>query len=84
MVDLLTRLSLGVPGVHVRLLHQGREVAVHPPVATLAERARQVFGADRVRGGRSFVDDRLGIAVEGFAFSPHSLVRERPLRATNT
>ncbi len=71
VVDLLTRVSLGAPGVHVRLLHQGREVAVHPPVATLAERARQVFGADRVRGGRAFVDERLGIAVEGFAFSPH-------------
>jgi DNA mismatch repair protein MutL len=71
VVDLLTKVSLGVPGVHVRLLHQGREVAVHPPVATLAERARQVFGADRVRGGRAFVDERLGIAIEGFAFSPH-------------
>jgi len=71
VVDLLTRVSLGAPGVHVRLLHQGREVAVHPPVATLAERARQVFGADRVRGGRAFVDERLGIAIEGFAFSPH-------------
>jgi DNA mismatch repair protein MutL len=71
VVDLLTRIALGVPGVHVRLLHQGREIAVHPPVATLAERARQVFGADRVRGGRSFVDERLGITIEGFAFSPH-------------
>jgi DNA mismatch repair protein MutL len=71
VVDLLTRISLAVPNVHVRLLHQGREVAVHPPVATLAERARQVFGAERVRGGRSFVDERLGITVEGFAFSPH-------------
>ncbi len=71
VVDLLTRISLGAPGVHVRLLHQGREIAVHAPVATLAERARQVFGADRVRGGRAFVDDRLGLAVEGFAFSPH-------------
>ncbi len=71
VVDLLTRVALGAPGVHVRLLHQGREIAVHPPVATLAERARQVFGADRVRGGRSFVDERLGITIEGFAFSPH-------------
>lgn len=71
VVDLLTRVSLGVPSVHVRLLHQGREIAVHPPVATLAERARQVFGADRVRGGRAFVDERLGLTVEGFAFSPH-------------
>lgn len=71
VVDLLTRIALGAPGVHVRLLHQGREIAVHPPVATLAERARQVFGADRVRGGRSFVDERLGITIEGFAFSPH-------------
>jgi DNA mismatch repair protein MutL len=71
VVDLLTRVSLGAPAVHIRLLHQGREVAVHPPVTTLAERARQVFGADRVRGGRAFVDERLGIAVEGFAFSPH-------------
>ena len=71
VVDLLTRISLAVPHVHVRLLHQGREVATHPPVATLAERARQIFGADRVRGGRSFTDERLGIAIEGFAFSPH-------------
>ena len=71
VVDLLTRISLAVPGVHVRLLHQSREIAVHPPVATLAERARQVFGADRVRGGRSFIDERLGITIEGFAFSPH-------------
>jgi DNA mismatch repair protein MutL len=71
VVDLLTRIALGAPNVHVRLLHQGREIAVYPPVATLAERARQVFGADRVRGGRSFVDERLGITVEGFAFSPH-------------
>ena len=71
VVDLLTRISLVVPNVHMRLLHQGREVAVHPPVATLAERARQVFGADRVRGGRSFTDERLGITIEGFAFSPH-------------
>jgi DNA mismatch repair protein MutL len=71
VVDLLTRISLAVPEVHVRLLHQGREVAVHPAVTTLAERARQIFGADRVRGGRSFVDERLGITVEGFAFSPH-------------
>ncbi len=71
VVDLLTRVSLGAPGVHVRLLHQGREIAVHPPVATLAERARQVFGAERVRGGRPFADERLGIAIEGFAFSPH-------------
>ena len=71
VVDLLTRISLAVPAVHVRLLHQGREVAVHPPVTTLAERARQVFGADRVRGGRSFLDERLGITVEGFVFSPH-------------
>jgi DNA mismatch repair protein MutL len=70
-VDLLTRIGLGAPGVHVRLLHQGREIAVHPPVTTLAERARQVFGADRVRGGRSFLDERLGITIEGFAFSPH-------------
>jgi DNA mismatch repair protein MutL len=71
VVDLLTRISLAAPAVHVRLLHQGREIAVHPPVATLAERARQVFGAERVRGGRSFRDERLGITVEGFAFSPH-------------
>lgn len=71
VVDLLTRVALGAPEVHVRLLHQGREIAVHPPVTTLAERARQVFGADRVRGGRSFVDERLGITIEGFAFSPH-------------
>jgi DNA mismatch repair protein MutL len=71
VVDLLTRISLAVPSVHLRVLHQGREVAVHPPVATLAERARQVFGAERVRGGRSFVEERLGITVEGFAFSPH-------------
>jgi DNA mismatch repair protein MutL len=71
VVDLLTRISLAVPNVHVRLLHQGREVATHPPVATLAERARQVFGAERVRGGRSFTDERLGITIEGFAFSPH-------------
>jgi DNA mismatch repair protein MutL len=71
VVDLLTRISLAVPGVHVRLLHQGREITAHPPVATLAERARQVFGAERVRGGRPFADERLGIAIEGFAFSPH-------------
>ncbi|MCC6848931.1 MAG: DNA mismatch repair endonuclease MutL [Deltaproteobacteria bacterium] len=71
VVELLTRVSLGAPRVHVRLVHQGREVAVHPPVATLADRARQVFGADRVRGGRAFVDERLGITIEGFAFSPH-------------
>jgi DNA mismatch repair protein MutL len=71
VVELLTRISLGAPAVHVRLLHQGREVTAHPPVTTLAERARQVFGADRVRGGRSFVDERLGIAIEGFAFSSH-------------
>jgi DNA mismatch repair protein MutL len=71
VVDLVTRISLAAPSVHVRVLHQGREVAVHPPVATLAERARQVFGAERVRGGRSFSDQRLGITVDGFAFSPH-------------
>jgi DNA mismatch repair protein MutL len=71
VVDLVTRISLAAPAVHVRLLHQGREVLVHPPVATLAERARQVFGTERVRGGRSFSDERLGITVEGFAFSPH-------------
>ncbi|MCC6763557.1 MAG: DNA mismatch repair endonuclease MutL [Deltaproteobacteria bacterium] len=71
IVDVLTRASLGVPHVHVRLVHQGREIAAHPPVATLAERARQIFGADRVRGGRAFVDERLGLAIEGFAFSPH-------------
>ncbi len=71
VVELLTRISLISPTVHFRLLHQGREVAVHPPVATLAERARQVFGVERVRGGRSFGDERLGITVQGFAFSPH-------------
>lgn len=71
VVDLVTRVSLGAPQVHVRLVHQGREIAVHPPVTTLAERARQVFGADRVRGGRTFADERLGIAIAGFAFSPH-------------
>lgn len=71
VVELLTRLGLAMPAVHLRLLHQGREVAVHPAVTTLAERARQVFGAERVRGGRSFTDERLGIAIEGFAFSPH-------------
>ena len=71
VVELLTRISLSVPELHLRLLHQGREVTVHLPVATLAERARQVFGAERARGGRSFTDERLGITIEGFAFSPH-------------
>jgi len=90
VADLIARHALAAVDVHFRLLQQGREVAVYPPVATLAERVRQVFGAERVRGGRAFADERLGMRVEGFAFSPqvsfasaryvHALVNGRAVR----
>jgi DNA mismatch repair protein MutL len=70
VVELVTRESLAAPGIHFRLLHQGREIASHPPVAGLEERARQILGRDRVRGGRSIAEERLGISVRGFLLSP--------------
>jgi DNA mismatch repair protein MutL len=69
VVELVTRESLAAPGVHFRLLHQGRELASYPPVADLEERARQILGRDRVRGGHVFAEERLGIAVRGFLLS---------------
>jgi DNA mismatch repair protein MutL len=70
VVDLIARHALARVDVHFRLLHQGREVTVYPPVRSLEERVRQVFGAERVRGGRSVRVERLGLRLEGFAFSP--------------
>ncbi len=69
VVELVTRESLAAPGVHFRLLHQGRELAAYPPVAGIAERARQIFGRERVRDGRVLGGERLGIAVHGFLLS---------------
>ena len=70
VVELVTRESLAAPGVHFRLLHQGRELAAYPPVAGIEERARQILGRERVRGGRTVVEERLGITVRGFLLSP--------------
>ncbi len=70
VVELVTRESLAAPGIHFRLLHQGREIAAYPPVAGLEERARQIFGRERVRGGRTVVEERLGITVRAFLLSP--------------
>ncbi len=70
VVDLVTRESLAAPHVHFRVVHQGRELAAYPPVATLEERARQVLGRDRVRGGRVLDERRLGLGVRGFLLSP--------------
>jgi len=70
VVELVTRESLAAPGIHFRLVHQGREIAAYPPVANLEERARQILGRERVRGGRSIVEERLGITVRGFLLSP--------------
>ncbi|MBI3768045.1 MAG: DNA mismatch repair endonuclease MutL [Deltaproteobacteria bacterium] len=69
VVELVTRESLAAPGVHFRLLHQGRELAAYPPVAGIAERARQILGRERVRDGRVLGEERLGIAVRGFLLS---------------
>jgi len=70
IVELVTRESLAAPDVHFRLLHQGRELAAYPPVAGIEERARQVLGRDRVRGGRVLDDERLGMGIRGFLLSP--------------
>jgi DNA mismatch repair protein MutL len=72
VADLMARQALARVDVHLRVLHQGREVAAYRPVATLEERVRQVFGAERARGGRPFAEERLGMRVEGFAFSPQA------------
>ncbi len=70
VVQLVVRLSLAYPAVHFRLSHQGREVAVYPPVRTLGDRVGAIFGRDRVQGGRTFEETRLGLTVRGFLFSP--------------
>ncbi len=70
VVELVTRESLAAPDVHFRLLHQGRELAAYPPVAGVDDRARQVLGRERVRGGRVLDENRLGMAVRGFLLSP--------------
>ena len=69
VVELVTRESLAAPGVHFRLLHQGRELAAYPPVSGLEERVRQILGRERVRGGRVLAEERLGITVRGFLLS---------------
>ena len=71
VVEIITRQSLAATAVHFRLLHQGREIAVYPPVASVEERARQVLGRERAQGGRAFAAERLGVAVQGFVLSPH-------------
>jgi len=71
VVELVTRQSLAATGVHFRLLHGGRELAVYPPVASVEERVRQVLGRDRTQGGRVFAAERLGVALKGFVLSPH-------------
>jgi DNA mismatch repair protein MutL len=90
IADLVAKQALARLDVHFRLVHQGRDVVVYPAVATLDARARQVFGAERVRGGRGFRDERLGMRIDGFAFSPqvsfasgrylHALVNGRAVR----
>jgi len=70
VVQLIVRLSLAYPGVHFRLVHHGREIAVYPPVRTLGDRVGTVFGRDRVQGGKTFEEQRLGLTVRGFLFSP--------------
>ncbi len=70
VVELVTRESLAAPTVHFRLLHQGRELAASPPVASVADRVQQVLGRERVRGGRVVDEERLGMAVRGFLLSP--------------
>lgn len=70
VVELVTRESLAAPHVHFRVLHQGRELAAYPAVATVEDRARQILGRDRVRDGRLFDEQRLGIALRGFLLSP--------------
>ncbi len=71
VLELMVRQAFASPHVHFRVMHQGRDLAVYPPVATIEERARQVFGRDRARGGRAFAEERLGIAVAGYVLSPH-------------
>jgi len=90
VLDLIVRQALAATGVHFRLRHQGREVAAYPPVSTLEERAQQVFGVERARGGRAFSEERLGISVAGYVLSPqlsfasgryiHTFVNARPVR----
>ncbi len=70
VVQLIVRLSLAYPAIHFRLLHQGREVALHPPVGTLADRVAAIFGRDRVQGGRMLEHEQLGLGISGFLFSP--------------
>ncbi len=70
VVQLIVRMSLAYPGVHFRLLHQGREVALYAPVRNLADRIAEIFGRDRAQGGRVFGETRLGLEVSGFLFSP--------------
>jgi DNA mismatch repair protein MutL len=70
VAQLMVRLALAAPTVHLRLLHDGREVAAYPPVSSLGDRVRQVLGRERARDGRAFELDRLGIVARGFAVSP--------------
>ncbi len=71
IVELVTRQALAAIGVHFRVVHEGRELIAYPPVTALAERARQVFGRERVQGGRAMTAERLGVRVAGFLISPH-------------
>jgi len=47
VVDVLTRLAVGCPGVGVRLEHDGREVMHYPPVRDAHARLAQVLGPQR-------------------------------------
>jgi DNA mismatch repair protein MutL len=48
VVKYVTQAALGAPGVRFTLIHGGRETIACPPVATLRERAFQLFGKKMV------------------------------------
>jgi DNA mismatch repair protein MutL len=48
VVNYVTQAALGAPGVRFTLIHGGRETIACPPVATLRERAFQLFGKKMV------------------------------------
>jgi len=62
--------ALIYPAIHFRLTVESRVLLDAPPVATLTERARQLFARETIDGCRPICDQAAGVAWEGLVSAP--------------
>ncbi|SMC24141.1 DNA mismatch repair protein MutL [Desulfacinum hydrothermale DSM 13146] len=70
ILDLVLRLALAYPDVHLQVHHQGRCTHDFPKATSLVERAGQVLGHDTARSLIPVRSEKAGVHVEGLLGPP--------------